>query len=108
MGRLQPAPPLPTFLSFETLMEGCGAGRALLEEQAGALVGALGRLAIAALAAATRVAALDVLAAALALPWAALHPHRDAAQAALAAAADDRKRAVRAAAVRCRRAWAPS
>jgi hypothetical protein len=89
-------------------MVGCGAGRELLEEQAGALVGALGRLAVAAPAAATRVAALDVLAAALALPWAALHAHRGAAQAALAAAADDRKRAVRAAAVRCRRAWAPS
>lgn len=59
-------------------------------------------------ASATRVTALQCLLAALSLPWAALHPHRGSVLRALVAAADDRKRAVRAAAVRCRRAWAPA
>ncbi|KAK9841785.1 hypothetical protein WJX81_002722 [Elliptochloris bilobata] len=67
-------------------------GRALLEEHAGALLGALGRLAVGAPAAATRATALECLLASLALPWAALHPHRAAVLRALAAAADDRKR----------------
>ncbi len=83
---------------------GC-AGQRLLEEHLGALLRALLHQAVHACAAATRVTALECLLAAMALPYPLLHPHRGAVLGALGQAVDDPKRAVRTAAVRCRRAW---
>lgn len=56
-------------------------------------------------AAAVRETALQCLTALMELPYARLHPHRRTVLKALAAAADDRKRSVRHAAVKARSVW---
>jgi len=79
-----------------------------LHESVDALLAALCALARWPGGAAPREAALRVLAAAHeALPYHLLHPHRRTVLAAVAGALDDDRRAVRAAAVRARRAWQP-
>lgn len=54
---------------------------------------------------AVRETALQCLLLLVELPYTALHPYRRTVAAALAAAVDDDRRAVRLAAARCRQAW---
>ena len=53
-----------------------------------------------------RLAAVEAVQAAMALPYPELHPHRALLLRAVTAALDDPRRVVRLAAVRCRHAWA--
>jgi hypothetical protein len=76
-----------------------------VEPHVGAMVQALLPLVLLPAAPSVREAALSCLAAAQQLPYYMLHPHRSAVLAVASRAADDGRRSVRAAAVRCKRVW---
>ncbi|BDA41132.1 probable MMS19 nucleotide excision repair protein homolog [Coccomyxa sp. Obi] len=80
-------------------------GQAVLEGELDRLVPLCAQRAVAAASASHRALAVATLDAVAAYPYHLLHPFRTQVMAALLKAVDDRKRAVRAAAVRCRRKW---
>ncbi|KAK9800348.1 hypothetical protein WJX73_007679 [Symbiochloris irregularis] len=81
-------------------------GRLLVEQHLATLLPCLSKLLSKHRSYEVRLAALEAVQACLSLPYPALHPHRTATMQAIALALDDPRRIVRAAAVRCRHAWA--
>lgn len=81
-------------------------GRLLVEQHLGAVLPCLCQLISGHQSYDVRLAALEAVQACLSLPYPALHSHRASTMQAIALALDDPRRVVRAAAVRCRHAWA--